>query len=102
MPVVRQRLAEQVEPNRIFHVGGVEIYHVLNAMTRYEVEQFRGEIAVRVNDADAIAGTDVLQDQIAQERRFSSAAFADGVKMMAAVVTRQNKRPVLPPYFSHP
>ena len=62
MPVVRQGLAEEIEANRKFHVGGIKINHVLDAVTWYQVEQFRGEIAVRVYHADPTTSGNVLQN----------------------------------------
>ena len=88
MPAVWQGLTKEIEANRIFHVGRVEINHVLDAMTWYVVEQFRCKIAVRVNDTNAVSGTDVLQDEISQKRRLAGAAFPDGVKMVASVAGR--------------
>lgn len=102
MPAVRHGLPQEIEPNWKFHVGGVEIHHVLNAVTWYEVEQFRGKIAVRVYDADAVAGGDVLQNHVAEQGRLAGAAFADGVKVMATVARRKNKGGFLPPSFPNP
>ena len=56
MPFVGRSGAKQIEADRIFHVGGIEICHVLDAMAGNVVEHIIGQIAVRVNDADAVPG----------------------------------------------
>jgi hypothetical protein len=74
------------EPAHLFHVRRVEIHHIFNAVSWNIVKQIRGKITVWVNDTDAVPGLDVLQNLIAEQGRFSRSAFADGVKMLAAIV----------------
>ncbi len=80
--------AEEIESDRMLQVGGIEICHVLNALARNVVEHVRREIAVRVYDADAVPGADVLENEIVKERRLARAAFADCVKVVPPVVRR--------------
>ncbi len=54
-------------------------------MRRDAVEEFVGKIAVWVDQSDAVAGGEMLDDQVAQQRCFSRTRFADCVKMLAAV-----------------
>lgn len=86
MPIVVRCSPEEIDPNWKFQVCRVEIYNVLNAMTRYVIKQIRSQIAVRINDANAMPGCYVLDDEVVQERRLAGSAFPDGVKMMPPVM----------------
>ena len=79
MPRIRRGVCQQVEANGKFHVGRIEIRHVLDTVAGNAVKQFIRQVAVRINNGNAMTGFDVLQDQIAEQRRFSRAAFANGV-----------------------
>lgn len=102
MPVVGQRLADEIKAYWMFQVSGIEIYRFLDAMSWYVIQQFRGKIAMWIYDPDAVAGDDVLQDQISKKLGLASAAFADGGEVMLAVMRRQNKGLFLPPFLPHP
>ena len=78
MPVAKRYLAEEVESDRVFQIGGVEVRRVFDPMARNVVQKVRCEVPMRVNDANTVAEDYVLKDQIAQKRRFPRAAFADG------------------------
>ena len=56
------------------------------------VQQFLGQVAVRVNHADAMPKSDVLQDQIPQQRRLAGAGFADDVDVLPLVHGGNAKR----------
>ena len=49
------------------------------------VEEVLGEVAVRVDDAHALALADVLEDEVSQERGLARAGLADDVDVLAAV-----------------
>ena len=102
MPLIRRGGAKQIEANRIFHVSRIEICHVLNTMAWHVIENVICQIAVRINDGDPVPGFNVLQNQIAEQGGFSRSTFADGVKVMTAVVVRKSKGQFLPPHFAHP
>jgi hypothetical protein len=48
-------LTQEIESNRIFHICRVKIHYVFNAVTRYEIEKFRGEITVWISLCSAEA-----------------------------------------------
>jgi hypothetical protein len=79
MPFIRRDGTEQIEADWMFHVGRVEIRHILNAMAGHVVQQVIRQIAVRINDGDAMPGFNVLQNQIAEQGGFARPAFPDGV-----------------------
>ena len=66
----------------------MEINEVIRTTRRDAVEQFFGKVAVRVDETDAVAGGDVLHDEVAKERRFSRARLAEEVKVVALVGSR--------------
>ena len=102
MPFFGRGGAKQVEADREFHVGGIEIRHVLNAMAGNVVENVIRQVAVRVYDPDAMAGGYVLKNQITEQGRLASAAFPDCVEVMSAVARGQNKGVFPPPFFPNP
>ena len=61
-PVVGRDLGEQVQADGEVEVAGVEIDQVIGPGRGNVVEQFFGKIAMRVNEADAMIGGDVLHD----------------------------------------
>jgi len=65
------------------------------------VEKFFGQVAVRVDDADALTGLDILENQIAKERRLASPGFADHVDVLTPVGTSKAERFSPAPNISH-
>jgi hypothetical protein len=61
------------------------------------VQQLLGQIAVGVNDANAVAKGDVLDDQVPQERCLAGTSLPDDVDVLALVTGRYAKRLRLPP-----
>ena len=51
-----------------------------------------GEIAVRIDDGDAFARTDVAHGEIEQERDFARAGFADDPDVALALLARRRQR----------
>ena len=100
MALVRWRVIQQIEPDWKFHVRRIEIRHVLDAMPGNVVENVICQVAVRINDGNAMPGLDVLEDQIAEQGGFARPAFPDGVKMVPAVTVRKREGQLLPPMFA--
>ena len=65
---------------------------MIRPLRRDVVQQFLGQIAVRVNHADTVAQRDVLQNQVPKQRRFSSAGFTDDVEVLPFINRRNAKR----------
>ena len=85
MPVIRRHIADDVQSDGEFQVARIEIHQMIRPLRRDVVQQFLGQVAVRVNDANAVSKGDVLQDQVPQQRRFAGAGFADDVDVLALV-----------------
>lgn len=85
MPVVRRYVGEQIHANGVFEVAGIEICEVVGSLRWNVVQQFFGEIAVRINDAYTVAERDVLDDEISKKGGFAGARFSDDVYMLALV-----------------
>ena len=96
MPVVGRSRAQEIEPDRMLQVRRIEICHVLDAPARDVVEQIRREIAMRIDDADSMPGTDVLENEIVEKCRLPGAAFPDCVQVMPPVARGQNHGGFLP------
>jgi hypothetical protein len=58
---------------------------MIRPLWRDVVQQFLRQVAVRVNDPDAVVQRDVLQDQVSQQGGFSSAGFADDVEVLPLI-----------------
>ena len=85
MPFIGRGAFKQIETDRIFHVGGVEIHHVFDAAARNMIKKVIRQIAVRINDADAAIGVHILQDEIPEERGFARTSFAYHIDVLASV-----------------
>ena len=55
---------------------------MIRPLGRDVVQQFLGQVAVRVNDPDAMPQRDVLQNQVSQQGGFSRAGLADDVEVL--------------------
>ena len=61
------------------------MHEVIRPPWRNVVQKFVRKIAMRIYQADAVAGGDVLNQQIANQCSFPDASFADDVNVVAAV-----------------
>ena len=80
----------RIEADRILGLAGVEVAHVIDARARDGVENVLGEVAVRIDDGDALARVDVAHGEIEQERAFARAGFADDVDVALALLARED------------
>lgn len=71
VPVVVVRLRKQVQPDGEVRITGIEIHGLLRTRRRDVIEQFLREIAMRIDQADAMPLQNELQDEIAQQRGLS-------------------------------
>ena len=79
-----------IEADRPLRLARVEIAHVVDARARDGVEDVVREVAVRIDDGDALAGIDVAHGEIEEERRFAAARFADDVDVALALLARKD------------
>src|ERR1035441_109436 len=63
---------------------------------RNVVQQVLRQVAVGVNDANAVTKGDVLDDQVAQEGCLAGAGFSDDVNVLPLVTSRYATRLRLP------
>jgi hypothetical protein len=56
------------------------------------LEQLLGKVAVRINDAHAVAGFDVLDDQVLEESGFARAGLADDIDVLTGIFIVDTKR----------
>lgn len=94
MPFVGWNVGDQIEADGEVEIARIEIHQVVGPVRGNAIEQFFGEVAVRIDQANPVASGEMLHDQIAEERRLSRAGFTDEVKMLALV--EQGKADRLP------
>ena len=61
------------------------------------VQQFFGKVAVRVNECNALAVLEMLNEQITKQCCFARSSFADDVHMVAMIARRNAERPGITP-----
>jgi hypothetical protein len=97
MPGIRRHIADYVQSDGEFKVARIEIHQMVGTVPGNVVQQFLGKVAVRVNQANAMSKGDVLQNQIAKQRRLAGAGFADDVEVLALVLGGYAKGPGFTP-----
>src|ERR1017187_5685316 len=102
MAVIWGDIRKHIQSDGKFNITRIEIYQVISARGRNVVQQFLGQIAVRVNDAHSMTESNVLDDQIPQERRLAGAGFSDDVDVVALVLDRYAKAPGIAPALAFP
>ena len=85
MPLLRGGLGEQIQPVGEVAVARVEIDSLLRPDGRDVIEQLLRQIAMRVDEAHAVALQDELEDEIAQQRGLSRTRFADDISVVACI-----------------
>lgn len=94
-------LGEQIEPDGVIEVARMKIDRMLGPLRRDVQEQILREIAMRVDEADAVALLDELEDEIAQERGLPGARLADDVGVVACISQVEAKRLLAAPDMPH-
>ena len=102
MPVIWQCLTKEIEANRKFHVRRIKIHYIFDPILWYVIENFCSQVPVGINDSYSIAGSDVLENHVAQEGCLSGSALSNGVQVVPAVVRSQIKGALLPPIIPNP
>ena len=87
---------ERIESDEELKVARMEIDEVIRTARWTATVQSLGKVAVRVDEPDAVAGGDVVHDEIAQQRRFSRTSLADEVEVMALVGRRNAEGDFVP------
>ena len=84
----------------MFKIAWIEVAQMISAFRRNVIEKFLGQIAVRIDDADAMPERDVLEDEIAKQRRFTRAGLSDDVDVLPLVGSGYAKGLGLCPAFA--
>lgn len=92
MAILGSGLGEQIEPNGVIKVAGVEIHRLLRSGWWDVVEQFLRQISMRINEADSMPLLDELEDEVAQERRLPGTRFSDDVDVVAGIAQLKTER----------
>ena len=77
---------QHVQAKGAFGVRRIKKNHVLGPLRRHLLQHRLHQIAMRVNQANAFAVFNVLDNHVLQQDRFAGAGFADNVNVPAAVV----------------
>src|ERR1039458_988166 len=97
MAAVRVDVRQHVQPDGEFEIARIEIYEVVGVPGWNVVQELLGQVAVGVDDANAVTKGDMLDDQVAQERGLAGPGFSDDVDVLSLVRDRYAKRLRLPP-----
>ena len=76
---------KDVESDVVIDIGRVEINNVLDALLRNFVEHSLDQLPVRVDNREAFAIGDVLDDHVVHERAFTSAGLPHHIHMLSPV-----------------
>src|SRR5262245_53949522 len=83
-------------------VGWIEIHNIFRPPARYHIQETFRQIAVRVYDTNTVTGSDVLHDQVLEERCLTRSGFADDIQMAAAILSLNTKGAFLSPNPTRP
>src|SRR4051794_36092807 len=85
-------MGEEVQSNWKFKIAWVEIAEVVSTLRRNVMQELLSQIAVRIDDADAVAERNVLKDEITKESGFSGAGLSNYVDVLALILSGNAKR----------
>jgi hypothetical protein len=92
MDAVSAIVFENVECDRVFKIGWIEIDDIPASPWWQMVENFLGEVAMGIDETNAFAGRNVLQDQIAKKSALAHTTFTDQKQMLAPVRSTDAER----------
>src|SRR5439155_8515338 len=75
--VVWRDIGQHVQADGKFNITRIEIHQMIGACRRNVVQQFLGQIAVWIDEANTVSKGDVLDDEIAQKGCLAGARFSD-------------------------
>ena len=99
MPLVLRHVRQQIEGDGEFQVRRIKINQMIGSPARDVIQQFLGQIAVRVNQADAMPQRDVLDDHVSQHRGLAGTGFADDINVLPQIRQGNAERNGVPPNF---
>ena len=89
-PARGRHAGKGIKSNRKIGVRDVKKTRVMHAIARQGIDHCIGEIAVRIDDTDAVAGENIGHDEVEQHRRFAAAALAQQHQVTLALLVAQH------------
>jgi hypothetical protein len=83
--LVSGHVRQKIQGDGKLDIAGIEVAEVVRAPRRDVVEDLLGQVAVGINQPDAVPKGNVLNDQVAQKRRFPRTRLADDVHVLPGV-----------------
>ena len=72
IPMVGRNVFQGIEGHGVFEVGWVEIDHVLDPALRDQLQDLLGQVAVGIDQGQAVARLNVVGSHVQEERRFAT------------------------------
>ena len=82
MALIGRHTGQEIQTDGMLQVRRIEVNQIVGAPGRNVVQEFIGQIAVRIDEPDPVTGGDLLDDQIAEQCAFADTGFAKGVKVL--------------------
>lgn len=101
MAILGRGLGEQIETDGVFQIAGMKIHGLLGPRGRDVQQQILRQIAMGIQETDAMALLDELEDEIAQERRLPGARLADDVGVVSGIAHLEAERHLAAPRLPH-
>ena len=101
MPFILRHVRQQIQGDGEFQVGRIEIDQVVGAPAGNVVQQFLGQVAVRVNQADTVPERDVLDNHVPQQGCLSRTRFTDDVNVLPQIRQGNPEGNLLSPVLAH-
>jgi hypothetical protein len=85
VPFVLRHIRQQIQSNGEFQIGWVEINQVICPPAGDMVQQFLGQVSMRVNQPDTVTTRDVLNNHVPQQGRLSRTRLADDIDVLTQI-----------------
>ena len=85
MTVVGWNIGKEVQADGEVQVARIEIDEMVCAPGRDVVEKIFGEVAMGIDQADAVASGDMLDDQVAEQGSLARTRLADDIDVVTAI-----------------
>ena len=99
---IRGHIGKQIEADGEVNITRIEIHHIIRSVRWNVVQQFLRQVSVRINQTNTMSKGDMLEDEIAQKRRFPGTRLSDDVYVLPLVCGRYAKGPRTAPVLSFP
>ena len=92
-PLIEGDIVQRIEADRMREVGRIEIDHaVLDAPGRRGIGDRRRQVAVRVQEREAMTAHEIGEHQVVEQGGLAGAGLADDVEVPAQVAAREHDR----------